>query len=130
MKIRFSFDFKNGTADQLLRVIKNERIVMKELQSSRPLENVRENKVYTVKEDILKKITCDERGAYLNLRNVKTHYLVAELHGTLQAKKVHKFDNVSFLNKRQGQGYLAVPVEDESVHLIECYYRQNKLIPN
>ena len=102
----------------------------KELQSSGPLEKAQEHKVYTVKKDILKRITCDDSGTYLNLRNVKTHYLVEELHGTLQAKKVHKCDNVYFINKRQGQGYHAVPVGDESVNLIECYYRQNKLIPN
>ena len=32
--------------------------------------------------------------------------------------------------KRQGQDYVALPVGDESVYLIERYYRQNKSIPN
>ena len=86
--------------------------------------------MYTVKEDNIKKITCDDNGAYLNSRNVKTHYLVEELDGTLGAKKVHKSHDGYFINKRQGQGHVAVPVRDESVYLIERYYRQNKSIPN
>ena len=102
---------------------------LKNYKVPRPLKNVRENKVYTVKEDNLEKITYDDNGAYLNSRNVKTHYLVEELDGSLRAKKVHKPDDGYFINKRQGQGYVAVPVEDESVYLIERYYRQNKSIP-
>ena len=31
---------------------------------------------------------------------------------------MHKPDDGYFINKRQGQGYVAVPVEDESVYLI------------
>ena len=86
--------------------------------------------MYTVKEDNLEKITCNDNGAYLNSRNAKTHYLVEKLDGTLRAMEVHKSDDGYFINKRQGQGYVAVPVGDESVYLIERYYRQNKWIPN
>ena len=96
----------------------------------RPLKYVRENKVYTVKEDNPEKITCDDNGACLNSRNVKTHCLVEELDGTLQAKKVHESDDGYFINKRQVQGYVAVPVGDESVYLIERNYMQNKSTPN
>ena len=125
--LRFRFDLKNLTANQLLLVILRNG---KNYEVPRPLKNVRENKVYTVKEDNLEKITCDDNGAYLNSRNVKTHYLVEELDGTLRAKKVHKSDDGHFINKRQGQGYVAVPVGDESVYLIERYFRQGKSIPN
>ena len=86
--------------------------------------------MYTVKEHNLENITSGDNGAYLNSRNVKTHYLVEELDGTFRAKKVHKSDDYYFINKRQGQGYVAVPVGDESLYLIERYYRQNKSIPN
>ena len=86
--------------------------------------------MYTVKRDDFEKITCDSNGAYLNSRNVKTYYLVEEFDGTLRAKKVHQSDDGCFINKRQGQGYVAVLVEDESVYLIERYYRKNKSIPD
>ena len=56
----------------------------------KPLKNVRENKVYTVKENNLEKITCDDNGAYMNSRNVKTHYFVEESDGKILVKKVHK----------------------------------------
>ena len=62
--------------------------------------------MYTVKEDNTEKITCDDNGACLNSRNVKTHYLVEELDGTLRAKKVHDSDDSYFINKRYVQGYL------------------------
>ena len=42
--------------------------------------------MYTVKEDNLEEITYDDNGAYLNSRNVKTHFLVVELDETLRAK--------------------------------------------
>ena len=74
--LRFSFDFKNPTTHQVIRVILRDG---KNYEVPRPLKNVRENKVYIVKEDNLEKITCDDNGAYLNSRNVKTHYLVEEL---------------------------------------------------
>ena len=96
----------------------------------KPLKNVRENKVYTVKENNLEKITCDDNGAYMNSRNVKTHYFVEESDGKILAKKVHKSDNGYFINERQGQSYVSVPVGDEKVYLIERYYRKNKSIPN
>ena len=99
---------------------------LKNYKVPQPLKNVREN---TVKEDNFEKVAYDDNGVYLNSRNVKTHYLVEELDGSLRAKKVHKPDDGYFINKRQGQGYVAVPVEDESVYLIERYYRQNKSIP-
>ena len=70
----------------------------KNYEIPRPLKNVSENKVFTVKEDNLEKITYNDNGAYLNSRNVKTHYW---MDGNLQEKKVYKSDNGYFINKRQ-----------------------------
>ena len=44
--------------------------------------------------------------------------------------EVYKSDDGYFINKRQGEGYVSVPVGDESVYLIERYYRQNESILN
>lgn len=102
----------------------------KKYELDAPLKNVRENKVYTVKESDLKKITCDDNGAYIGSKNVTTHYLVEDIDQILTAKKVHKSDDSYYINIRQGQTYVATPVEKENVYLLERYYRQNKSIPN
>ena len=54
-----------------------------------------------IKESDLTKITCDDNGAYIGSKNVKTHYLVEDIDQTLIAKKVHKSDKSFFINKRQ-----------------------------
>ena len=72
----------NPTADQLLQVILRDG---KNYEVTRPLENGRKNKVYTVKEDNLEKITCDDNGAYLNSR---THDFKDSCQNSLPCRRI------------------------------------------
>ena len=67
----------------------------------------------------------------MKCNNVKKHcYVTLEDGNSLSAKKVHRHNGKYFIKRREEQNYSNILVNDDSMYIVERYYRHHKLIPN
>ena len=120
-------DFEKPTAEDVFKVI---LLNPEKYEEETPLKNVRENKLYTIRNQTLESITCDDNGAYNKSNGNKRSFYVELKDDGLTAKIVHQKNEKYFYKEKDGRTYDDVEVPAENVYVIERYYRWNKSIKN
>ena len=101
----------------------------KEFEEKQPLKHVICSKVYTVKDQPISSITCDDNGAYIKHNNVKRDYAVEfNQHDkkVTSAQTAHKGPHGYYYKERDGRMYVNVLVPDGNIVCVERYYSASK----
>ena len=124
--IRPAFNFEKPSAQEIFRII---LIDAAKYEETRPLKSIRENKVYTIRNQTLESITCDDNGAYAcSNQNKRTFHAEINNHSTVTVRTCDKEDVIFHYKEKTGQGYTKCPDEEEDVFELEKYYRWNKTV--
>ena len=115
----------NPSADSLFAAI---LLNAKSYEKCEPLKAVREDLMYTIKNKTLSDVTCDDNGAYLKPRNAKKLYCVKISENSVKTNCVHKLGDAYVIRSRVGRKYVNEEVSNDTVYLLERYYRDNKSI--
>ena len=121
-----TFNFEKPSASEIFRIVLLEA---EKYEESRPLKNVREDKLYTIRNHSLESITCDDNGAYGKSNGNKKAFYVSIDDTKLNAKIVHQKSGIYFYKDKEGRKYVDCEVDKKDVYEIERYYRWNKTIP-
>lgn len=121
----FKFDFSNPTAESILNAV----IVYPErFREHTPPKAVRENRAFTLEGFDHDEIMCDDNGAYMRTKNVKSYFRVEmKDNGILKAQSVHGNAPDFFIKVRSSsRNYTNVNIPQNEVYLLERIYRDSK----
>ena len=122
-----SINFQKPSAEELFKIILP---ALEAYEEKHPLKNIRENKIYTIRDCTIESVTCDNNGAYYKSNGNKRMFYVETMTSNLTAKLVHIKNGIYFYKEKPGRGYANVEVKAQDIFEIEKYYRWNKSIPN
>ena len=94
------------------------------------MKNIRENRIYTIRDYTIESVTCDDNDAYYKSNGNKRMFFVETVQSNLTAKLVHIKNGIYFCKEKDVRGYANIEVNAQDVYGIERYYRWNKSIPN
>ena len=94
------------------------------------MKNIRENRIYTIRDYTIESVTCDDNDAYYKSNGNKIMFFVETMQSNLTAKLVHIKNGIYFCKEKDGRGYANIEVNAQDAYGIERYYRWNKSIPN
>ena len=129
MKDEDNINYENPSSEFLLNVILCDSATY---EVDNPMQCVRRNTIYTIKNKTQEQITNDGNGAYINSRSTSRNFFVEiENNKVTECNVIHKDGNLYFYNKRfTSRSYKKTFVGSESIHCIKRYYRYNKSVPS
>ena len=122
------FSIRNPSAASLFQAL---LVEPSKFEVATPLKQVRQDRMYTVKNCLLSDITTDDNGAYHESnRNSRLYYVEVDENGVNKVATLN--DNPGKLphyKERVGRSYKDVFVSTDDVYKLSRYYRFSKSIP-
>ena len=115
-----SINFQKSSAEEIFKII---LLAPETYEEKHPLNNIRENKIYTRRDCTIESVTCGDNGAYYKSNGNKRMFYVEAMQSNLTAKLGHIKNEMYFYKEKDGKGYANIEVNTQDVYEIERYYR-------